>query len=151
MSDQPSKDPAGEFTRLLGGLLAGVVAGVVASAEQRETGDDAGAVAPPPTGQTTPKSRPGRVKQLPQWNVILLDDDDHTYAYVIDMLGTIFGHPMRSAEKMAHEVDEGGRVIVFTTHRELAELKCDQIRKFGLDPRISTCRGSMSAFIEPAS
>jgi ATP-dependent Clp protease adaptor protein ClpS len=38
-----------------------------------------------------------------------------------------------------------------TTHRELAELKRDQIHSYGTDPRVATCQGSMSATVEPAS
>jgi ATP-dependent Clp protease adaptor protein ClpS len=51
---------------------------------------------------------------------------------------------------MAKEVDESGRVIVLTTHKELAELKRDQIHAWGPDKQIATCKGSMSATIEPA-
>jgi ATP-dependent Clp protease adaptor protein ClpS len=51
---------------------------------------------------------------------------------------------------MACEVDRAGRVIVETTTRERAELKRDQIHSYGADWRISHCRGSMSAIVEPA-
>jgi ATP-dependent Clp protease adaptor protein ClpS len=51
---------------------------------------------------------------------------------------------------MAKEVDKSGRVIVMTTHKELAELKRDQILGYGADPRLSRSRGSMAAIIEPA-
>jgi ATP-dependent Clp protease adaptor protein ClpS len=91
-----------------------------------------------------------RRKRLPKFNVILLDDDDHTYAYVIEMLGQLFAYSSQRAYKMATEVDNNGRVIVMTTHKELAELKRDQIHAFGRDPRMDYSAGSMSAFIEPA-
>jgi ATP-dependent Clp protease adaptor protein ClpS len=87
---------------------------------------------------------------LPPWNVVLLDDDDHTYDYVIEMLMTLFGHSLGSAYLMAREVDLVGRVVVFTTHRERAELERDRVHGFGADPRIPRCKGSMSAVIEPA-
>ena len=96
-----------------------------------------------------PRRRP-RHKGLPPWNVVLLDDDQHTYAYVIEMLGHVFGHPLSKSFLMAEEVDRQGRVIVMTTHRELAELKREQIIAYGTDPRIGTCKGSMTAVIEPA-
>jgi ATP-dependent Clp protease adaptor protein ClpS len=99
------------------------------------------------------KPKPGRKrepKQLPPFNVILLNDDDHSYEYVIDMLGRLFAHPVEKAFRMAEEVDKTGRVIVCTTHKELAELKRDQIHAFGGDKRIARSRGSMSAVIEPA-
>ncbi len=104
---------------------------------------------------TATKSRPKRktkptTKQLPPWNVILLNDDDHTYDYVIEMLGKVCYHPVERAMQMAKEVDSTGRVIVLTTHKEHAELKRDQIHAFGKDEYIESCKGSMSAVIEPA-
>lgn len=84
------------------------------------------------------------------WHVILLDDDDHSYEYVIEMLQSLFGHPVERAFQIAKSVDSEGRAICRTTHRELAELKVEQIRGFGADPRIASCHGSMSALIEPA-
>ncbi len=90
-----------------------------------------------------------RSKPLLPWNVVLLDDDHHTYEYVILMLQRLFGHSLETAYAMAREVDSTGRVIVFTTHRERAELERDRIHAFGPDPRISACKGSMSALIEP--
>ena len=88
---------------------------------------------------------------LPPYNVVLLDDDDHSYEYVIFMLKTIFGHPPEKGYELAKEVDATGRVIVATTHLEEAELKRDQIQTFGPDPLIPRCKGSMSATVEPAT
>ena len=108
-----------------------------------------------PAGPTTKiKAKPAKPKHkprpLPPWNVVLLDDDDHTYAYVIEMLRKIFFHGEQQAYKMAKEVDETGRVIVLTTHKERAELKRDQIIAYGADPRLEASRASMRAVIEPA-
>ena len=96
------------------------------------------------------KPKPKPPKQLPPYHVVLLDDDDHTYEYVIEMLRAIFGYGIEKGLKLAEEVDSSGRVIVFTTHKELAELKRDQILAFGTDARIASCKGSMTAVIEPA-
>jgi ATP-dependent Clp protease adaptor protein ClpS len=87
---------------------------------------------------------------LPPYNVVLLDDDDHSYEYVILMLKRIFGHPIEKGYEMAREVDATGRVVVATTNLEQAELKRDQIQSFGPDPLIPRCKGSMSATVEPA-
>jgi ATP-dependent Clp protease adaptor protein ClpS len=89
-------------------------------------------------------------KKLPPYNVVLLNDDDHSYPYVIEMLRVLFGHPDEKGYQLAKEVDATGRVIVLTTHREKAELKRDQIHAYGADFRIAACKGSMSAIIEPA-
>lgn len=85
---------------------------------------------------------------LPPYNVVLLDDEDHSYEYVIFMLKKIFGHPVKKGYEMAKEVDTSGRVVVLTTHLEEAELKRDQIHAFGPDPLIPRCKGSMSATVE---
>ena len=89
-------------------------------------------------------------KRLPPYHVVLLDDDDHTYNYVTRMLRQLFGHTLEQAFLMAREVDATGRVIVDTTSKERAELKCDQITAFGKDSLIPHCKGSMTAVIEPS-
>jgi ATP-dependent Clp protease adaptor protein ClpS len=92
-----------------------------------------------------------RTKRQPPYNVILLDDDDHTFEYVITMLQQLFGYPREKGMQMAVEVNNTGRVIVLTTSKEHAELKQDQIHAFGPDPLSSKeCKGSMTAVIEPA-
>ena len=100
--------------------------------------------------------RPGEKEEqktevLPPYNVVLLDDNDHSYEYVILMLKRIFGHSLERGYEMAREVDDSGRVVVATTNLEQAELKRDQIQTFGPDPLIPRCKGSMSATVEPAS
>jgi ATP-dependent Clp protease adaptor protein ClpS len=92
-----------------------------------------------------------KTEELPPYNVVLLDDDDHSYEYVILMLKRIFGHPLERGYEMAREVDDSGRVVVMTTNLEQAELKRDQIQAFGPDPLIPRCKGSMSATVEAAS
>ena len=91
-----------------------------------------------------------RPQKQPPYNVILLDDDDHTYEYVIDMLHRLFGYSQEESYQLASEVDGSGRVVVDTTTLERAELKRDQIFSFGRDWRIARCEGSMSAILEPA-
>ena len=91
-----------------------------------------------------------RPKSQPPYNVILLDDDDHTYDYVIGMLRKLFGCSPERAFQLASDVDHNNRVVLDTTTLERAELKRDQIHTFGRDWRIPRCQGSMSAMIEPA-
>jgi ATP-dependent Clp protease adaptor protein ClpS len=99
-----------------------------------------------------PARRPrtaAKPSRQPRYHVILWNDDDHTYDYVIAMLRTLFGHPEATAFKMAKDVDSQGRVIVLTTTKEHAELKRDQIHAFGADRLIARSKGSMWASIEP--
>ncbi|MBX7168807.1 MAG: ATP-dependent Clp protease adaptor ClpS [Pirellulales bacterium] len=91
-----------------------------------------------------------RPKRQPPYHVILWNDDDHTYAYVIAMLQKLFGYPVERGYQLAKEVDSQGRAVVLTTTREHAELKRDQIHAFGKDDLIAACAGSMKASIEPA-
>ncbi|MDB5308739.1 MAG: ATP-dependent Clp protease adaptor ClpS [Gemmataceae bacterium] len=91
-----------------------------------------------------------KTKRQPPYNVILLNDDDHSYEYVILMLKELFAHPFEKGFLLAEEVDKTGRAVVCTTSLERAELKRDQIHAFGPDSRIPRCKGSMSAEIEPA-
>lgn len=92
----------------------------------------------------------GEERLTPLFNVVLLDDDDHTYEYVIEMLGKIFLLPAQVAFQHAVEVDTTGRTIVLTCEREQAEFGRDQIHAYGADPRMPRSKGSMSAIIEPA-
>jgi len=89
-------------------------------------------------------------KKQPRYHVILWNDDDHTYEYVITMLQKLFGYPVERGYQLAKEVDSQGKVIVLTTALEVAELKRDQIKAFGKDALIAACKGSMSATVEPA-
>ena len=91
-----------------------------------------------------------RTRKQPPYHVVLLNDNDHSFEYVIAMLQQLFGHPKERGFKMAWEVHNHGRVVVDTTSKERAELKRDQIHAFGPDPLIPRCKGSMSADIEPA-
>lgn len=88
------------------------------------------------------------IKAIPHYNVILLDDNEHTYEYVIEMLMKIFGHSLQTAFEMAVEVDTRKRVIVYTTYKERALQKKREIESYGADWRIPNCKGSMSAIIE---
>ncbi|MFM9994938.1 MAG: ATP-dependent Clp protease adaptor ClpS [Phycisphaerales bacterium] len=84
------------------------------------------------------------------WNVVLLNDDDHGFDYVIEMLRALFGHPEEKGFRIADRVNTDGRAVCLTTHKEHAELKRDQVHAFGPDRRIAGCKGAMSAIIEPA-
>lgn len=91
-----------------------------------------------------------RTSLAPRWHVVLLNDEDHTYEYVVEMLMKLFAMTPESAFLHACEVDASGRSIVDTTSKERAELKVEQIHAYGKDPRLPRCKGSMSAEMEPA-
>ncbi len=97
-----------------------------------------------------PKAKPReKTKRQPRYHVILWDDDDHSYDYVIRMMRRIFAFSVERGFEIAQQVDQFGRAICLTTTREHAELKRDQIHAFGKDALIAECKGSMTATIEP--
>ena len=99
--------------------------------------------------QTTQRRQDKKPRRQPRYQVILWDDNDHSYEYVIRMMRRLFGLPIETGMQIAVEVDTRGRAICLTTTREHAELKRDQIHSFGRDDLIARCAGSMSASIEP--
>ena len=93
--------------------------------------------------------RDSKPKRQPRYHVVLWDDDDHSYDYVVEMMRSLFGHSVEKGVAIAREVDTRGRAICLTTTKEHAELKRDQIHAYGKDTLIARCAGSMTASIEP--
>src|SRR5215470_3767813 len=87
----------------------------------------------------------------PMYHVILLNDEDHTYDYVVEMLTKIFGFSEARAFSHAVEVDTKGTTILITCELEKAEHKRDLIHSYGPDWRLPRSLGSMAAVIEPAA
>jgi len=87
---------------------------------------------------------------VPLYRVVLLDDNDHTYDYVIEMLQTIFIFSLEQAYRHAEEVDRAGRTVLITCELPEAEFARDQIHAYGADWRLERSKGSMSAIVEPA-
>ena len=105
----------------------------------------------PPT-QHAPAPEAGTRDHLaPLYNVVLLDDDTHTYDYVIEMLVRLFLFSEIGAYRHAEEVDRTGRTVVITCELPQAEFARDQIQGYGPDPRLAASCSSMSAIVEPAA
>lgn len=123
-------------------------------AETKPENDSADAISSParpmPDRRPAPRKAIAKPRSLPPYHVVLLDDEDHTHEYVIEMMRALFGYPVERGYQIAKEVDLRKKAIVFTTHKELAELKRDQIHAFGTDIRVATCVGSMSACLMAA-
>ena len=86
----------------------------------------------------------------PLYHLVLLDDDHHTYTYVIEMLGKVFGYAHVKAFVLARMVDVEGRAVVETAAHERVTRDQRKIHAYGPDPRIAASVGSMSAVVEPA-
>jgi ATP-dependent Clp protease adaptor protein ClpS len=86
----------------------------------------------------------------PLYHVILLNDDDHTYDYVVEMLQKIFRFSAARAFSHAVDVDTRGATILASYALEEAERKRDLIHSYGPDWRLERSLGSMAALVEPA-
>ena len=93
----------------------------------------------------------GHEAHAPLFTVVLLDDDDHTYDYVIEMLQKIFIFSAEQALRHAQEVDSTGRTPLITCELPEAEFARDQIHAYGADWRMPRSKGSMSAVVEPVA
>ena len=82
------------------------------------------------------------------WKVILWDDDEHTYDYVIEMLMEVCQMSMEKAFTHAIEVDTEKKTMIFTGELEHAEHVQEKVNEYGPDPRMSESKGSMSATLE---
>ena len=111
--------------------------------------EQSAAVAEPVVKSKTKERADNKPKKIPRYNVVLWDDDHHSYEYVVRMMRELFALELEMGFQIAKEVDTTGRVICLTTTQEHAELKRDQIHAFGRDKLIAECQGSMSATIEP--
>lgn len=119
------------------------------SEERQESGGTI-AVEAPPEEKEKPQAGDTKPKREPPWHVVIWNDEVHTYEYVIELLMKIFGHSFEKAYQITRMVDTAGKGIAYTTHKELAELKRDQILAYGPDWRMSASEGSIRATIEPA-
>jgi ATP-dependent Clp protease adaptor protein ClpS len=86
---------------------------------------------------------------VPLYQVVLLDDNDHSYDYVIEMLQHFFLFSAIEGYRHAEELDRTGRTIVIVCELPQAEFARDQIHAYGADWRIPRSQGSMSAVVEP--
>jgi ATP-dependent Clp protease adaptor protein ClpS len=108
-------------------------------------------IAPETARQRKPARREAtETKKEPNYHVIIWNDEEHTGDYVIEVLMTLFGHTREAAEKITIEVDRDGKGVATTCHKELAELKCDQILCYRPEWYGGKSIGTMSATIEPA-
>ncbi|MEM1063379.1 MAG: ATP-dependent Clp protease adaptor ClpS [Planctomycetota bacterium] len=107
----------------------------MAAAAEVETEENVAVAEPPPQAKPAEPDADGRTKpKCPrQYVVVIENDDDHTFDYVIDALRKVFGHPQTRAAWLAMKVHTAGRAPVWSGSLEVAELKRDQVRTYGVD------------------
>lgn len=100
--------------------------------------------------QVKPAPSDTKPKPLPPHAVVVLNDEDHTFPYVIDVLQRICGLNDEDAWLRTNEIHHNGRAVVWTGSKEVGELKRDQIRGFGPDFYASaTVRYPLGVVLEP--
>jgi ATP-dependent Clp protease adaptor protein ClpS len=101
---------------------------------------------------TRPKEREEtRTRRLPPYNVILENDDYHSFEFVMDVLRKALGYTEERAYALTQQAHTSGRAIVWTGSKEVAELKLEQLRTFH-EVRASDGAklGPLDCTIEPA-
>jgi ATP-dependent Clp protease adaptor protein ClpS len=117
------------------------------------------AVLEPPTTDENPpyierdhKAKPRPPQRLPPYNVIIHNDNDHTFMYVVVLLQKVFGYTVERCAKLANDIHTDGLAIVWTGHKEAAELKQDLIKSGGVDQYATqTVSYPLRCTIEPAT
>lgn len=82
-----------------------------------------------------PQVRPRqRTRKQPNYALIIENDDDHTFDYVVLVVSRVCGHSIEKALELVLHAHHSGEAMVWSGTLELAELKRDQIKEFGPDP-----------------
>jgi ATP-dependent Clp protease adaptor protein ClpS len=97
-----------------------------------------------------PQQAAARPRTLPPYAVVVLNDNDHTFDYVIEAFQKVFGYSKERAYQLTLQIHHRGRGIVWSGPKEVAELKVEQLRSVGPDFYASReVRYPLRAYIEP--
>lgn len=97
-----------------------------------------------------PEQAASRPRTLPPYAVVVLNDNDHTFPYVIEAFQKVFGYSAERAYQLTLQIHHQGRGIVWSGPKEVAELKVEQLRSLGPDfYALRQVRYPLRAYIEP--
>jgi ATP-dependent Clp protease adaptor protein ClpS len=101
---------------------------------------------------TKPREREEtRTRRLPPYNVILENDDHHSFEFVVGVLRKTLGCSEQRAFALTFQAHNSGRAVVWTGSKEVAELKLEQIQTFHETRAADGAKlGPLSCCIEPA-
>jgi ATP-dependent Clp protease adaptor protein ClpS len=101
---------------------------------------------------TKPKERETtRTRRVPSYQVILENDDYHSFEFVVDVIRKALGYTEQRAFTLTHLAHNSGRAVVWTGSKEVAELKVEQIRTFHEVRAADNAKlGPLTCTIEPA-
>jgi len=92
-----------------------------------------------------------KTRRIPPYNVILENDDHHSFEFVVQTLIKALGYVAEKAFQLTMEAHEKGRAVVWTGPKEVAELKADQIQTFHEVRAVDGKQlGPLGCTIEPA-
>ena len=100
---------------------------------------------------TRPKARDEtKTRRIPPYNVVLENDDYHSFEFVVEVLQKTFGFNDQKAFQLTHEAHTQGRAVVWTGPKEVAELKAEQLQSFHEERADGQKFGPLGCTIEPA-
>jgi len=105
---------------------------------------------PESTITTAKPKREERTRLLPPYNVILENDDLHSFEFVIEALRKALCCTEQRAIQFTSEAHTKGRAIVWTGAKEVAELKAEQIQSFHEIRADGRKLGPLGVVLEPA-
>ncbi len=92
-----------------------------------------------------------QTRLLPPYNVLLLNDDDHSMDFVVDVLRKVFSFTLERSFQLMLVAHETGMAVVWTGSKEVAELKAEQVSTFHeTRERDNKDLGPLGVRIEPA-
>jgi ATP-dependent Clp protease adaptor protein ClpS len=100
------------------------------------------------TSRTKPQKK-SKVRRIPPYNVVLLNDDDHTMDFVVEVLSKVFGYKLERCVQLTLLAHVSGRSVIWTGTKELAELKVEQVTSLH-EKQDGTDIGPLGCDIEPA-
>lgn len=84
-----------------------------------------------PIVTTRPKTEEQtETRRIPPYNVILENDEHHSFPFVVMVLQKALGYATERAYQLTMQAHNSGESVVWTGPKEVAELKADQIRTF---------------------
>jgi ATP-dependent Clp protease adaptor protein ClpS len=107
--------------------------------------------AEPDTTVITKRKTREKTRRIPPYNVILENDDHHSFEFVVQTLSKALGYAVEKCFQLTQEAHEKGRAVVWTGPKEVAELKAEQIRTFHEVRAVDGKQlGPLGCTIEPA-
>jgi ATP-dependent Clp protease adaptor protein ClpS len=99
-----------------------------------------------------PKSKEEtRTRRLPPYNVVLENDDHHSFEFVVDVVRKVLNCPLERAFQLTLHAHTTGAAVIWTGPKEVAELKAEQVHTFHEVRAADNAQlGPLSCYIEPA-